>query len=198
MIVSNQPTREEVLASIVANSDQVNAEDLLTGPQTFTIADVRRGTKEQPIQIHLSETTKQFRPCKSMRRVLIAAWGDDPKNFIGQKITLFCDKDIVYAGIKVGGVRISHLSGIDGPKTFLLTQTRGKKAEVTILPIATLSADDAKYVAEVLAEIKTATEDAMKTIGASVAKRSPAVGDAVRAAYKARVAELKAAKDSTP
>ena len=134
--MSDRPTEEEIRASIVPKSDQLNSEDLLTGPITVTVKGVRRGTtKEQPINVELVETERAFRPCKTMRRILIAAWSDDSAKWIGQRITLFCDPSVVYAGVRVGGVRISHLSGLDGPKTFLLTQTRGKKAEVIVKPL---------------------------------------------------------------
>jgi hypothetical protein len=62
---------------------------LLTGPITVTVKGVRRGNKEQPINIDLVETEgRAFRPCKTMRRVLIAAWGDDAKKWVGQRMTL--------------------------------------------------------------------------------------------------------------
>ncbi len=132
--MSDNPTREEVLASIVAKSDQLNAEDLITGPVTATITGVKRGSKEQPIIVEI-DGHQPYKPCKTMRRVLIATFSDDPKLWIGQRMTLFCDPTVLYAGVRVGGIRISHLSGIEKPQTFLLTKSRGKKAEVVILPI---------------------------------------------------------------
>lgn len=134
--MSENPTREEVLASIVPRSDQINADDLIaSGPITVTVEGVKRGDKDQPIIISLEGYDRGFRPCKSMHRVLIATWSDDPKRWVGQKLTIFTDPDVKYAGVKVGGIRISHASGIDRPKTFMLTQKRGQKAEVVIHPI---------------------------------------------------------------
>ena len=132
--MSEHPTREEVLASIVAKSDQLNAEDLITGPFTVTITGVKRGSKEQPIIVEI-DGHQPYKPCKTMRRVLIATFSDDPKLWTGQRMTLFCDPSVLYAGVRVGGLRISHLSGIEKPQPFLLTKSRGKKAEVVILPI---------------------------------------------------------------
>ena len=132
--MSDNPTPEDVRKSIVAKSDQLNAEDLITGPVTVKIMGVKRGDKDQPIIVEI-DGHQPYKPCKTMRRVLIATFSDDPKLWIGQRMTLFCDPSVVWAGVKVGGIRISHLSGIDKPKTFLLTQTRGKKAEVVIRPI---------------------------------------------------------------
>jgi len=138
--MNDNPTREEVLASIVPKSDQLNTDDLVTGPITVTIMGVKRGSKEQPICVEI-EGHQPFKPCKSMRRVLIAVFSDDPTQWVGQQMTLFCDPSVLFGGIRVGGIRISHLSGIDEPKTFLLTQTRGKKAEVAIHPIGVTPTD---------------------------------------------------------
>jgi len=132
--MSSHPTPEEVRASIVPKSDQLNADDLVTGPITVTITGVRRGDKDQPVIVDI-EGHRPYKPCKSMRRVLISTYSDDPKGWVGQRMTLYCDPDVKWAGVKVGGIRISHLSGLDKPKTLLLTHARGKRAEVTIKPI---------------------------------------------------------------
>ena len=81
----DKPTKEEVVKSIEPDSSQINADDLVGGPITVAIADVRRGNKEQPIQIALVGHDRVYRPCKTMRRVLIAAFSDDPKRWVGQR-----------------------------------------------------------------------------------------------------------------
>jgi len=40
-----------IAKSIVPKSDQLNAEDLLSGSITVTVTDVKQGTAEQPIAI---------------------------------------------------------------------------------------------------------------------------------------------------
>jgi hypothetical protein len=191
--MSDDPTRDEVLASIVPRSDQINADDLLTGPITVTIEGVRRGDKDQPIIVDLVGHDRGYRPCKSMRRVLIAAYSDTPKKWVGQRMTLFCDPEVTWAGVKVGGIRISHLSGIDKTKTFMLTKTRGKKAEVVIHPITT-SPEDQANIDEAKREIKeAATWGDLQAVGAAIKNQPVVVQDAVRAAYGARVKELKPA-----
>jgi len=132
--MSDNPTADEVRASIVPKSDQLNADDLLTGPLTVTITAVKRGNREQPIIVEI-EGQRPYKPCKSMRRVLIAAFSDDPQQWVGKQATLFCDPSVTWAGVKVGGIRISHLSGLQKSKTFLLTHARGKRAEYTIQPL---------------------------------------------------------------
>lgn len=189
--MTEHPTPDEVRASIVPKSDQLNADDLLTGPITVTITKVRRGDREQPIVVEI-EDHRPYKPCKVMRRVLVATFSDDPKNWIGQRVTLYCDRDVRWGGVKVGGIRISHLSGLNGPKTYMLTQSKGKRAEVTIHPIVELSADDQKFIAEATNELAAA--DSMETLkgyGEILKGKSKSVQDALRPAYKLRHEELK-------
>lgn len=111
-----------------AKSDQMNADDLLAGPITGAVKSVRAGSKEQPVQIDLDCWPVPFKPCKTATRILAACWGIDAKAWVGRSMTLFNDPEVVYGGIKVGGIRISHLSHIESDMTISLTKTRGKKA----------------------------------------------------------------------
>jgi hypothetical protein len=79
---------------------------------------------------------KPWYPCKSMRRVLVAAWGADAKGYIGRSMTLFRDPEVSYGGIKVGGIRISHLSDLDSPLSIALTVTRQKRSPYKVQPLA--------------------------------------------------------------
>ena len=126
----------DMTQTIEPKSDQINADDLLTGARTFTIEKVTGGTTEQPVNIHLVESPgKPYRPSKSMRRVLVAAWGVQSDAYIGQKLTLFRDPKIKFGGIEVGGIVISHMTGIDKPLKVSLTVTKGKKSLATIQPL---------------------------------------------------------------
>lgn len=114
--------------TIAANSDQIGAEDLLAGPMTVTITGVRKGSDDQPVDIDLSEfPDRAWRPCKTMRRVLVSCWGADASAYIGRRITIFNDPSVKWGGASVGGIRISALSHIDKPVTISLTESRGKK-----------------------------------------------------------------------
>src|SRR3546814_10205634 len=72
--------------TIVPKSDQLNAEQLLGGPITITVTDVKRGGgEEQPVVIHYEgEGGRPYKPCKSMRKVLVFAWGSDGGAWIGR------------------------------------------------------------------------------------------------------------------
>ncbi len=121
---------------IIPKSDQWNADDFIAGPITFTIADVKiaPGT-EQPVNILLEGTEKFFRPCKSMSRVLVGAWGPDAKAYIGRSLTLYRDPEVKWGGMAVGGIRISHLSDIDGAKVMVLTATKGSRKPHKVMPL---------------------------------------------------------------
>ena len=190
--MNENPTPEEVRASIVPKSDQLNADDLLTGPITVAVTAVRRGDKEQPIIVEI-DGHRPYKPCKGMRRVLISAWSDDPKAWVGQRMTLYCDPDVKWASVKVGGIRISHLSGIGKDREFVLTVARGKRAPIKIQCLDAISPEDEAYIADAMSEISQAeTPEMLKAIGFVLAKKSEAVREAVRPLYQERKAELEA------
>lgn len=189
--MNDNPTREELLKSIEAKSDQLNADDLIAGPITVEIENVSRGDNDQPIVVGI-KGQRPYKPCKTMRRVLIATFGDDPKNWVGQRMTLYNDPNVMWAGVKVGGIRISHLSGLDEPRTFVLTQTRGKKSEVTIRPIKdTLSDADKAYIQQVQADIRESdTLETLKAVAFVLKQKPKTIRDALRPAYEERQREL--------
>lgn len=120
--------------TIEPKSDQLNADDLVAGPLTVTIESVKRGTPDQPIEVGIAGH-RPYRPCKSMRRAMIAVWGDQGADWVGQSMTLFCDPGVKFGGVAVGGIRISHMTGIDKPRDLMLTTTRSKRAKYTIAPL---------------------------------------------------------------
>ena len=140
--------------TIIPNSDQLNADDLMAGPHTVTIAEVIRGNAEQPVDIHLAEFPgRPWRPSKSMRRVLISAWGKESSVYIGRRVTLYRDPEVMFGRDKVGGIKISHLSDIKGQLKVALTVTRGKRAphvvDVLTEPVARDWAAEADAITDV-------------------------------------------------
>ena len=126
----------DITDTLAPNSDQLDAVDLLGGPRTFTIARVAVTNAEQPVDVHLAEFARPWRPGKSMRRVLAACWGPDGAQWVGRRVTLYCDPDVIFGKDKVGGTRISHLSHLDGEKRIPLLVSRGKSATYTVKPLA--------------------------------------------------------------
>ena len=116
----------DLRSTIIPKSDQLNAEQLLGGPITVTITDVRIGSSaEQPISVHYEgENGRPYKPCKTMRKVLIFAWGPDGREWIGRGLTLYNDPQVKFGGDEVGGIRISHMTDIDRDVQVSLTATR--------------------------------------------------------------------------
>lgn len=126
---------ESLKDTIAPKSDQLNADDLLTGPITVQITSVKRGNQEQPIHIGITGGYQPFKPCKSMRRVMISIWGDNGSEWVGKWMTLYCDPSVKFGGVQVGGIRISHMSGLHNPVSLMLTTTRSKRSEYTVNPM---------------------------------------------------------------
>ena len=126
----------DITDSLAANSAQQNYDEYLAGPKTVTVAEVKQGTAEQPVNVELVEFPgKPFKPAKSVRRVLAAAWGTDASQWTGRRLTIYGDPSVRYGGKEVGGLRVSHVSHIDKPITVALTVTRGKRAPFTVQPL---------------------------------------------------------------
>jgi hypothetical protein len=126
----------DMTESIAPKSDQMDYEDLIGGERIFTISEVRRGpSAEQPIEILLAEFPRPWRPAKTVRRLLVAAWGADGSQYVGQRVMLFGDPTVKWAGQPVGGIRVKAMSGIDKPLTVALTVARGKRAPFTVDPL---------------------------------------------------------------
>lgn len=125
---------DSLMDTIVPKSDQLNADDLITGPLTITIVKVRKVSEEQPVIVEIEGRTKTpYKPCKGMRRVMILAWGDNRHEWSGRQMTLYRNPDVRFGGEKVGGIEISHMSHLDeASKTFPITATRGKKRQFTV------------------------------------------------------------------
>ena len=121
--------------SLAPKSDQLDAVDLLSGPRTFRIEQVSKGNPEQPFNFHLEGFPRVWRPGKSMRRVIVAAWGGKTSAYVGQSVTLYCDPAVQFGGDTVGGTRISHMTGIDKPLKVPLLIKRGKSAMFTVQPL---------------------------------------------------------------
>jgi hypothetical protein len=130
-------TSLDMTDTLAPKSDQLNADDLISGPRTVTITGVSRGDDDQPVNITTAEfgEGRPYKPCKSMRRVLVHAWGPDASKYVGRRLTLFNDQKVKWGGQDVGGIRIKAMSHIQGRLTVALTVTRGKRAPFTVEPL---------------------------------------------------------------
>lgn len=191
-------TAEELRATIVPKSDRLNADQLVVGPMDITVTEIKYGTdeKQNPIFVlhYANEAGRPFKPCKTMRRVLVAVWGDDAQSWIGRSMRVYADPRVMFGGEEVGGVRISHMTDIPGKRVELkLPATRGKRVMHTIERME--PAQSGPTLAHVLQLIAVAVNgDDMKAAkeAAKTLKDGADVGVALDA-YKARVNALKAA-----
>jgi hypothetical protein len=154
----------DLTESIAPRSDQVNADDLIAGPQTYTIREVVAGKAESPFDFLLVETERAYRPSKTMRRVIVNAWGPEASAYSGRRLTLYREPSIKFGGATVGGIRISHMSHIDGRVEVQAQVTRGKREKFTVDPLPDLTP-----IEKLRAEYRTATEERRQEITAEVA-----------------------------
>lgn len=179
-------------AFIAPTSDQLNADDLIAGTRTITVTSVRanEGSAEQPISISFEgDSGKPYKPCKSMRRVMVMVWGADASKYPGRSMTLYCDPNVQFGGMKVGGIRISHMSHLDEPRTMALTATKARRAAFTVQPLKATVVDAATLIEAYERATTTAAWDTIEADRAAFWKKIPtddkprvkAASDAARA-----------------
>lgn len=150
----------DISSTTAPRSDQQNYDDYITGPKTVTVSEVRQGSAEQPVEIHLVEFPgRPYKPSKSMRRVLVAAWGSEASQYTGRRLTLTGDPTVKFGGQVVGGIKIAALSHIDKPLNVSLTVTRGKRAPHTVQPLPDAPTVDPSKVAAAVEAIAAATDE---------------------------------------
>lgn len=163
----------DIRAAIKPRSDQLNFENFLTGPQTFTVAKVTPGDRDHPVFIHMVECpTTPYKPSKGMLKCIACpdGWGDKSSKWAGLKITLYGDPTVIYGGVEVGGIKVSHLEEIEGDYETLISARRGvrkphliRKLVPTGLPMYP-AADFEKNLPAMLASIKSGKSTAEKII----------------------------------
>jgi len=174
----------DITDTIAPKSDQLNAEDLLAGPRTFTVEKVTAGSAEQPVDIHLMEFPgRPFKPSKTVRRLLVAAWGPEASNYTGRRMTLYRDPAVKFGGMDVGGIRVSHLSDIDKRIQVALTVTRGKRSLFTVEPLPNIPADVTEFAVRIagattLAELDELARELKSKVGSLGARQRGQLRDA--------------------
>jgi hypothetical protein len=156
-------------AFIAAKSDQLNADDLMDAPRTITITKVTAApdAAEQPVSIHYEGgENRPWKPCKTMRRILVGVWGKDASKYVGRSLTLYRDPTVAFGGMQVGGIRVSHMSHMDGEKTVALQVTRGRKAPFKVLPLKTKvqPADDLSVALKAITDAADEGLDALANV----------------------------------
>lgn len=175
----------DITDTLAPTSDQLDAVELVN-PRTFTIdTGSRKGNRDGKtvLEVRLVDFPRVWRPSKGMLDVLAACWGVDSKAWVGHRVTLYCDPDVMFGKDKVGGVRISHLSHIDKARMVTIRASgAGKKKQWPVEP---------------LASEPTAAQVAASTDEAELRAWWQVSGDERRAQIQARASELKAPANVT-
>lgn len=182
----------------LAKGQQVNADDLISGPRTIKITRVvgNEGNKEQPVAVRFEgDDGKPFMPCKTMRRLMVAAWGPDASAYTGRSLTLYRDPTVRFGGMEIGGVRISHMSHIDSELKVALTSTRGKRGMVHVKPLVVEPATSKTTTSEPVIDREEMQRQADAAKGMSPEEKKEWWGK-LTDAEKAVVRELTAKKDA--
>ncbi len=127
----------DISGTVEVKSDQLNSDDLITGARILEITAVKKvNSPDQPIVIdYKGANGHPYKPCKSMRRILILGWGANGENYIGRQIEVFNDPNVKWAGKNYGGIRISKMSHLKQELNTMLTVSRGRKAPYKVLKI---------------------------------------------------------------
>lgn len=127
-----------MMQTVIPKSDQLNFDDFISGQsKTIKITKVKvNPSAEQKCTINYEgDEGKPYKPNKSMCRVLFKVWGEDENTYAGKFLTLYGDQKVRFGALEVGGILISHMSGIDKDVTVMLTSTRANKKPFTVKPI---------------------------------------------------------------
>jgi hypothetical protein len=179
--------------TIIPKSDQLNADDLITGPRIIKITGITGGSAEQPVVVNYEgDNGRPYKPSKSMRRILVALYGNDSAACIGKRLKLYRDAEIKFGGDAVGGIRISHADGISRPLVMALTLKRGQRAQYRVEPLPAEQPHEPRDLAtlESIAETKIKEGAASLTQWATTlpAAEKKLIGAERFASWKARAA----------
>jgi hypothetical protein len=183
----------DMTASTEARSDQINAADLVSGPRTYTIEKVTKGSAGYPFDFHLVESPgKVYRPNLGMRRVIVKGWGPKPATYHGRRLTLFNEPTVIYAGAEIGGIQISQMSNLDKVLKTSLVISQKKKVPFTVQPLPDAPAAPKPDTATVAAK----AIDWFATKNVTRANLEAHVGKPVAEWTDADIAELKSNADT--
>lgn len=132
----------DITKTVAPKTDQLNSDDFFAeNTKIIRITGVKEtGSKEQPISIYYEgDNGKPWKPSLGMRRVLLDVWGQEAgkeasKYYVGRVVQLYRDPDVAFGGVKVGGIRISHVSHIQSEKKIAVTVSKARRIEFVVKP----------------------------------------------------------------
>jgi hypothetical protein len=155
----------DISNTLAAKSNQLNAVDL-PRPRVFCILGVSvNNTADQPVDVRLDGWPHPWKPCKTVRRILAAAWGTESSEWLGRSVELYCDPDVLWAGERAGGIRVAALSDIPTGGIEVVSRTSRKNSSAarfrrleTVDPLIAVAAERSEDVAVTEAAIAVATK----------------------------------------
>lgn len=187
----------DMRAHITPKSDQLNADDLIAGPITVRIASIaeKRGD-EQPAWVYLEGIDRPWKPCLSMRRVLVAGWGPRARDYVGRRLTLYRDPTVTFGKTATGGIRVSHMSDLSKPLVMALTVARTSRQMYKVMPLEDAqratdqpTAPDPDAVQHACGALSAAESlDALRHVWATLPRDVQRVGAVIEAKDKAKAA----------
>ena len=166
----------DITDALAPTSDQLDAIELVN-LRTFTIGTgsaLGKRDNKTVAEIRFSDFPRVWRPSKGMLDVLAACWGTDAKQWVGHRVTVYNDPEVMFGRDKVGGIRISHLSHIDKARVVTIRASgAGRKQPWRVEPLADATPVVTNPNAELLAEIGALadkTEGGRKAVAADWAE----------------------------
>ena len=156
----------DITPALQAKSDQLNAEDLITGPITVHVTGgyLAEGNR---LVVELAEYPQRpWLASRGMAKFIGAIWGTETDEWAkNAAITLFRNPEVVYGGKAVGGIQIQAISGISKPYTGPLRKSRDKSVPFTIQPLI-------DHVAESLTDAQIAAAESVEELRAMWSRAS--------------------------
>ena len=130
-------TNDDISDTLKSKSNQWCADDLTSGPLTITVTGTDKDlSNERPVAIFFDvDGGRPWRPCLTMRRLISHFWSPNRQSYVGRSLTIYRDATAVFGGLQVGGIRVSHIDGIEKPETVVLQENNKKKKTYTIQPL---------------------------------------------------------------
>jgi len=128
----------DVSHTVKTKSDQLNADDLVGGDLMIQVEGVNvTNDPQQPVHIYYYGCEgKPFKPCLTVRKILVALWGKDASQWANKWMNLYVDPTVSFGKQKnIGGIRVNAMSHIQTAATLTLAVRRGAKQEFRIQPI---------------------------------------------------------------
>ena len=128
----------DISHTVKTKSDQLNADDLICGDLMIQVEGVNVvNDPQQPVHIYYYGCEgKPFKPCLTVRKILMALWGKDAEQWANRWMNLYVDPTVSFGKQKnIGGIRVNAVSHIQSAASLVLAVRRGAKQEFKVQPI---------------------------------------------------------------